>query len=58
MDSEQTQGSKLTVARSNFATSKPHLPPVENVSKILLSGNYVNKGYLLGELVNFHGNKN
>ena len=38
------QGSKLTVASSKFATSKFHLPPVNNVgSKKLQPGNSVLK---------------
>ena len=39
-----TQGSKLTIASSKFATGKSHLPPVENVvSKKLLPLNSVMK---------------
>ena len=39
-----TQGSKLTVASSKFATGKSHLPPVKNVvSKKLLPRNSVMK---------------
>ena len=50
-----TQGSKLTVASSKFATLKSYLPPERKVgSTKLLHGNYLVTVNFLEALANFH----